>query len=66
MEKLRLEHEEKIRLEKSEREERIRLETVEREDRLQRERLEQEKTRIEHESLSIEMEDREKKKERKE
>ena len=41
--KLRLEHEEKIRIEKSEREERIRLETTEREDRLQREKLEQEK-----------------------
>ena len=35
IEKIRLEHEEKIGLEKAEREERIRLETIEREDRLQ-------------------------------
>ena len=36
MEKLRLEHEERLRHEKEEREDRIRLETIEREDRLLR------------------------------
>ena len=65
MEKLRLEHENRIRVENAEheerlrheREERIRLETLEREDRLLREK-------IEHEKLRLEMEEREKKKQR--
>ena len=49
IETLRLEHEERIRIERSERKERIRLDTIEREDRLQREKLEQEKLRLETE-----------------
>ena len=68
MEKLRLEHENRIRVEnaeckerlrreKEEREDRIRLETLEREDRRLREKLEQEKIRLE-------MEEREKEKQR--
>ena len=64
IEKMKFEHEERIRLEtlerekqKLEREERIRLETIEREDRLLREKLE-------HEKLRLEMEEREKEKQR--
>ena len=57
MEKIRLEHEERLRREKEEREDRIRLETLEREDRLLREK-------IEHEKLRLEMEEREKEKQR--
>ena len=70
MERLRLEHEDRIRAEKAEREERIRLETVEREERMHREKLEHEKVRLEmeerekekqreHEKLRLEMEERE-------
>ena len=51
------EHEERLRREKEEREERIRLETIEREDRLLREKLD-------HEKLRLEMEEREKEKQR--
>ena len=68
MEKLRLEHENRIRVENAEREERlkrereewedrIRLETLEREDRLLREK-------IEHEKLRLEMEEQEREKQR--
>ena len=57
LEKLRLEHQERLRREREEREDRIRLETLEREDRLLREK-------IEHEKLRIEMEEREKEKQR--
>ena len=57
MERLRLEHEDRIRVEKAEREERIRLETVEREERMHRERLE-------HDKIRLEMEEREKEKQR--
>ena len=57
MERLRLEHEDKIRAEKAEREDRIRLETVERVERMHREKLE-------HEKVRLEMEEREKEKQR--
>ena len=57
MEKLKLEHEERLRREREEREDRIRQETLEREDRLLREKLE-------HEKLRLEMEEREKEKQR--
>ena len=57
MEKLKLEHEERLRREREEREDRIRQETLEREVRLLREKLE-------HEKLRLEMEEREKEKQR--
>ena len=70
MERLRLEHEDRIKAEKAERKERIRLETAEREERMHREKLEHEKVRLEieerekekqreHEKLRLEMEERE-------
>ena len=69
MEKLRLEHENRIRLEnaepeerlrreKEEREDRIRLETLEREDRMLREKREIEREKLEHEKLRLEAEER--------
>ena len=75
IEKMKFEHEERIRLETLEREkqilereERIRLETIEREDRLLREKLEHEKLRPEMEEREREkqreMEEREREKER--
>ena len=70
MEKLRLEHENRIRLEnaereerlrreKEEREDRIRLETLEREDRMLREKREMEREKLEQEKIRLEMEERE-------
>ena len=68
MEKLRLEHENKIRVENAEREERLRREKEEREDRVRLETLEREdrllREKIEHEKLRLEMEEREKEKQR--
>ena len=57
MEKVRLEHEDRIRTKTAEREERKRLETIEREDRLSREK-------IENDNLRLEMEEQEKEKQR--
>ena len=75
MEKLRLEHENRIRLEnaereerlrreKEEREDRIRLETLEREDRMLREKREMEREKLEQEKIRLEMEEREREKQR--
>ena len=58
MDRLRLEHEDRIRAEKAEREERIRLETVEREERNHREKLEHEKLRLEMEERERERQER--------
>ena len=64
MERLRLEHEDRIRLETVEREERMHREKLEHETvRLEMEEWEKEKQR-EHEKLRLEMEEREREKER--
>ena len=73
MEKLRLEHGERLSHEKEEREERIRVENAEREERLREDRIRLEtleredrllREKIEHEKLRLEMEEREKEKQR--
>ena len=68
MEKLRLEHENRIRVENAEREERLKHEREEREDRIRLETLEREdrllREKIEHEKLRLEMEEREREKQR--
>ena len=68
MEKLRLEHENRIRVENAEREERLKREREEREDRIRLETLEREdrllREKIEHEKLRLEMEEREREKQR--
>ena len=75
MERLRLEHEDRIKAEKTEREERIRLENLEqekqkleREERIRLETIEREdrllREKLEHNKIRLEMEEREKEKQR--
>ena len=68
MERLRLEHEDRMRVEKAEREERLRREKEEREERIRLETVEREermhRERLAHGKIRLEMEEREKEKQR--